>query len=166
MSTAEVVVTFPAGLNFIVYVWRTSPTVSRNTQSPPWQNDEKNRSFVTAWAEQLAAIEQVGDARQDGKCLAEPTQYFRSLFAPTDEGESAFHMAWNYFLAWWSLARTAYDYAVQPFVHPIYEHYREQNRSLKLLVTYDDPPSGCPLQMSDIQVIPFEELIRRGIGMR
>lgn len=165
VRTAKIIVTFLAGLNFIVYVWRVSAEVSSRPNSNLSPGDELIHRFATVWTEQLSAIEQLGDARQDGKCLADPAQYFRPLFALTSEGESEFHVAWNYFHAWWALARTAYDYAVQPFIHLIGEHYREQNKSLKLLVTYDDPPPGYPLQMSDIQVVPFEKLIRHGVGM-
>ena len=94
----------------------------------------------------------------------ELSRYFRSLCALTSEGEST---EWNYCCAWCSLARGAFDYA--PFTHlyiKIDDHYRRPNKSLQLLMTYNDPSLGYPWQMSDIQAGPFEKLIKHKIFIK
>ena len=168
VNTATVRVYFPASLNFIIYARDIGIMLSGSTDSGPdhvdkawrasanlkhWPNEEDNHLVAATWAEQLE------NASQDGLCLAEPTLHFRSLFAATDEGEREFYMAWKCFYEWWSTARTAYEYAVQPFVHPVADRYIRQNKSVTILVIYRGPPPGCSLQTPGIQVVPFEKLV-------
>ena len=168
MHTATVRVDFPASLNFIIYAQDVGMMLSRSTESGPdhvdkawrvsanlqyWPNDKDNDRVAATWAEQLE------NESHGGMRLGEPTRHFRALFAATDEGEQEFHMAWKGFYEWWSMARTAYEYAVQPFVDPIVKHYIKQNQSMTILVIYRGPPPGCSLQTPSIHVAPFEKLV-------
>jgi hypothetical protein len=165
VKSTNITVAFPATLNFMVYMLsirsnaKDTVYVDNTALTPFWQEPINNDRITPVWNELLTDIKQNGVANQDGRCLADPGFFFRSLFAPNCNGQSEFFMAWVSFFAWWSHVRTAYDYAIEAFTSTLDVNYRLQLELDSILLIYDAPPSGCSTQLDNIMVLPFEHLI-------
>lgn len=168
MGSTTVTVTFPASLNFVVYVWYLCYDVSEGQRPGPcvpsslWTAPTHRAKVEQIWDEQLAAIARTGVARNDGQCLADPAHHLRALFTTGTYGDQAFHTAWLFFRYWWSQSRNAMELAAAPL---LLEGTRpgpgETGDRRTVLLLLDTPPSGFRRDAGTIRVVPFEDVFRK-----